>query len=82
MAGCLSSSTTFDFAGPRRSGSHSRLLRHVGSGRFAASLGALKELHAPRTSDLQCDLMCKAFVALSGGEGLREGFDMGSFKLT
>ena len=46
-----------------------RLLRH-GSGRSAASFGALKELHAPRTSDLQCDLMCEACVALSDGEGL------------
>ena len=47
-----------------------RLLGH-GSGGSAASLEALSYPHAPRTSDLSCDLMCEVYVAMSEGEGLR-----------
>ena len=47
-----------------------RRIRH-GPGQSAASFEALSQLHAPHISELRCDAMREACVALSEGKGPR-----------
>ena len=76
----VSSSTTFDRQ-VQEDLVRARLVCHR-SRRSAASRRAVKQLHALRISDLSCDRMCEACVALSDGKGLRESSDMGALLQT